>query len=274
MQGELTFSAQRNAALVNGSLALDAVDVETLAAMLAGPAGVLNLSDGLWPDGPIDLGGAPRATRGRIAVTAPVLMAGEQRLIEALAFDYAWSEEDVGLRGLFGEFGGGTVQLDATACCASALPDKSVTGRLTLNGVALDAILPQSPSDALGGTLTLGTQFQGSGDSYRALAASLNGEGSFSVSDVRIEGLSPATFDAAADVDNLVEIAPDALETLVATALDSGPFLADDAGGLVSLIGGNARISNIAIDGDGARLVGGGSLGLERGNSTPTGHWR
>jgi hypothetical protein len=263
--GELTFSAQRNAALVNGSLALDAVDVETLAAMLAGPEGVLNLSNGLWPDGPIDLGGAPRATRGRIAVTAPVLMAGEQRLIEALAFDYAWSEEDVGLRGLFGEFGGGTVQLDAAACCASALPDKSVTGRLTLNGVALDAILPQSPSDALGGTLTLGTQFQGSGDSYRALAASLNGEGSFSVSDVRIEGLSPAAFDAAADVDNLVEIAPDALETLVATALDSGPFLADDAGGLVSLIGGNARISNIAIDGDGARLVGGGSLGLETG---------
>src|SRR5690606_27056678 len=41
VQGELTFSAQRNAALVNGSLALDAVDVETLAAMLAGPAGVL-----------------------------------------------------------------------------------------------------------------------------------------------------------------------------------------------------------------------------------------
>ncbi|WMT89905.1 AsmA family protein [Pelagibacterium sp. H642] len=261
--GEVTFSAQRDSALVNGSLAFDALDMETLATMLAGPAGVLNLSPGLWPDGPIDLGGTPRSTRGRIAVTAPVLMVDDQRLVEALAFDYAWGEEDVGLRGLFGEFGGGTVQLDATACCASAIADKSLAGRLTLNGVALDAILPQSPSDALGGTLTLGTQFQGSGDSYRAFAGSLNGEGSFSVNDVRIERLSPTAFDAAADVDNLVEIAPEALETLVATALDSGPFIADEAGGLVSLIGGSAQISNIAIEGDGARLVGGGSLALD-----------
>lgn len=261
--GEVTFSAQRDSALVNGSLAFDALDVETLAAMVAGPAGVLNLSPGLWPDGPIDLGSTPRTTRGRIAVTAPVLMMGEQRLIEALAFDYAWGQDDVGLRGLFGEFGGGTVQLDATACCASAISDKSLTGRLTLNGVALDSILPESPSDALGGSLTLGAQFQGSGDSYRAFASSLNGEGSFSVEDVRIERLSPAAFEAAADIDNLIEIAPEALESLVGTALDSGPFVADEAGGLVSLIGGAARISNIAIEGNGARLVGGGSLALE-----------
>src|SRR5690606_13779339 len=93
--GEVTFSAQRDSALVSGSLAFDALDVETLATMLAGPVGVLNLSPGLWPDGPIDLGSTPRSTRGRIAVTAPVLMAGDQRLVEALAFDYAWGEEDV-----------------------------------------------------------------------------------------------------------------------------------------------------------------------------------
>ena len=263
VSGEVTYAAQRQTALVSGALAFDAIDVEMLGTMLAGPAGVLGFSPGLWPDGPIDLGAAPRTTRGRIAITAPVLMTGEERLVEALAFDYAWSEEDAGLRGLFGEFGGGTVQLDATACCASALPDKSLSGRLTLNGVAIDAILPESPADTLDGRLTLGMQFQGSGGSFRDFAGSLNGEGSFSVDAIRIEGLSPSAFAAAADVDNLVEISPEALESLVATALGSGPFVADEAGGLVSLIGGTARVSNIAIEGNGARLVGGGTLALQ-----------
>jgi hypothetical protein len=261
--GTLSYAAQRDTALVTGSLGFDGLDVETVAAMLAGPAGVLNLSPGVWPDGPVDLGVSQRTTRGRIAITAPVLMAGDERLIEALAFDYAWGEEDVGLRGLFGEFGGGTIQLDATACCASALADKSLSGRLTLNGVEIDAALPDTPADILGGTLTLGVQFQGSGDSYRTFAGSLNGEGSFSVEDLRIEGLSPDAFQAAANVDNLIEIDPEALEILVATALQSGPFESQDAGGLVRLIGGVARIANIAIDGGDARLVGGGSLDVE-----------
>ncbi|MBN16212.1 MAG: hypothetical protein CMJ15_13555 [Pelagibacterium sp.] len=265
ISGTLSYAAQRETAVVTGSLGFDGIDVETVAAMLAGPAGVINFSPGLWPDGPVDLGANQRTTRGRITITAPVLMAGEERLIEALAFDYAWGEEDVGLRGLFGEFGGGTIQLDATACCASALADKSLSGRLTLNGVAIDAALPDTPADVLGGTLTLGMQFQGSGDSYRAFAGSLNGEGSFSVEDLRIEGLSPDAFQAAANVDNLIEIEPEALEILVATALQSGPFESQDAGGLVRLIGGVARIANIAIDGGDARLVGGGSLDVETG---------
>ncbi|QJR18237.1 AsmA family protein [Pelagibacterium halotolerans] len=261
--GTLSYAAQRDTAVVTGALGFDGLDIETVAAMLAGPAGVLNLSPGMWPDGPIDLGANQRATRGRIAITAPVLMAGEERLIEALAFDYTWGEEDVGLRGLFGEFGGGTIQLDATVCCTSALADKNLSGRLTLNGVAIDAALPDTPADVLGGTLTLGLQFQGSGDSYRAFAGSLNGEGSFSVEDLRIEGLSPDAFQAAANVDNLIEIEPEALEILVATALQSGPFESQDAGGLVRLIGGAARIANIAINGGDARLVGGGSLDVE-----------
>lgn len=261
--GELVYSTQRNTRIVGGSLAFDALDVQNLASMLGGAASSLNLMPGVWPDGPIDLGGASRRTRGRIAVTTPVLVAGAEPLVEAVAFDYAWGQDDVGLRGMFGEFGGGTVQLEATACCASVLPDKSLSGRLTLNGVALDSILPATPADALSGRLTLGLQFQGSGGSYRDFAASLNGEGSFSVEDLRIEGLSPAAFSAAAEVDNLVEIEPEALETLVATALDSGPFAADEAGGLISLVGGSARISNIAVEGDGARLVGGGRLSVE-----------
>ncbi|HWJ88572.1 MAG TPA: AsmA family protein [Pelagibacterium sp.] len=265
LTGNLSYAAQRQSALVSGALAFDALDLDTLAQMMTGAAGALTLSPGLWPDGPIDLGAAVRTTRGRVAITAPRLMAGQHPLVETLAFDFAWSEDDVGLRGLFGEYGGGTVQLDASMCCTSAISDKSVTGRVTLNGVALGSILPEGSSGTLGGSLTLGLQFQGSGDSLRALADSLNGDGSFSVRGVRIEGLSPTAFDAAANAGNLVDIEPETLEILVTTALDSGAFVADEAGGLVSLIGGTARISNIAINGNGARLVGGGGLDVDTG---------
>lgn len=265
MSGSVNYAAQRDAALVTGTLAMDAVDLETLTAMLAGPAALLDTGPGVWPDGPIDIGSSPRSTRGRLTVTSPALMAGGQRIIEALAFDYTWGNEDTAVRGLFGEMGGGTVQMDASLCCSSGAAAKSLTGRFTLNGVAMDSVLPAASADVLEGTLTLGAQFQASGDSFDAFAASLNGEGSFSLRDIAVETFSPSAFAAAADVDDLVGIEPDALESIVATALASGPFRAREAGGLASLIGGTARLSNIAIDGDGARLLGGGTLDLRTG---------
>ncbi|RDE10195.1 AsmA family protein [Pelagibacterium lacus] len=266
LSGQITYAAQRDSALVTGALAAEALDIETLASMLAGPAALIDGGNGLWPDGPVDIGASPRQTRGRVSITAPALYADDQRLIEALAFDYVWGNEDNGLRGLFGEMGGGTVQLDATLCCSSTVASKSLSGRFTLNGVRLDAVLPEVAGDVLGGTLTLGAQFQASGESFDGLAATLNGEGSFSIADLRIEGLSPSVFNAAADVDDLVAIAPDDFEALVAMALASGPFRADEAGGLASMIGGRLRVSNLAIGGTGARLVGGGSLDLRDGD--------
>nr|WP_255714190.1 AsmA-like C-terminal region-containing protein [Pelagibacterium xiamenense] len=231
--------------------------------MLGGPAALVSGVPGAWPDGPVAIGQAPRQARGRIAVSAPALYAGEDALIEALAFDYSWEAENIRLRGLFGEFGGGTIQLDAALCCASALPDKSLSGRFTLNGVTLDALLPETPSAVLSGTLTAGGTFQGSGDSYRGLIGSLNGEGSFSVSGLSVGRLSPGVFETAAGLDNLVEMEPQALEDIVVAALDAGSFTADEVGGLFSLVGGSIRVSNFAIDGEEARLLGGGVLDLE-----------
>lgn len=263
LSGDLTYSAQANSALLSGSVRFDALDVETLAAMLGGPAALLTAMPGPWPDGPIAIGQAPRSARGRVAVSAPVLYRGDDVLIEALAFDYSWEKENVRLRGLLGEFGGGTVQLDAQVCCASQLPDKSVSGRFTLNGVTLDALLPETPARILDGVLTAGGTFQGSGDSYRAFMDTLNGEGSFSVADLVVDRLSPSVFARAAGLDNLVEIAPEALEEIVVQALDSGGFAADEAGGLFTLVGGVARVSNVAVDGEDARLLGVGALDLE-----------
>lgn len=260
--GDLNYAAQSNSALVSGALRLDMLDLDTLLAMTGGPAATIRSVEGEWADGPLDTGQTARRTRGRIAMTAPELRAGERVLLEALAFDYAWDNEATRLRGLMGEIGGGTLELDAALCCASVLADKSLTGRFSLNGVALDALVGGAPADVLDGTVTAGGEFQANGDSFRALVGGLTGSGSISVADLSIARTSPGVFARAAGLDNIIELEPEALEAIVVEALDGGPFVADEAGSLYSLTGGTARVSNVVIEGEGARLVGGGSLGL------------
>lgn len=262
VSGSLTYAAQNRSALLSGMLSFDALDIETLTAMLGGPAATLKVSPGIWVDGPLDVGAAPRVARGRITITAPVLLADETPLLEAVGFDYSWDTEEVRLRALKGTFGGGAVEIEAALCCASSLIDKSLTGRFTLEGVALDAVLPEVPGSLADGTLTAGGQFQGNGDSFRTIISTLTGDGSFLVENLSIGRLSPGVFSAAAAIDDITSMEPEALETLVVTALDAGPFEAAEAGGLFSLAGGTLRMSNVAIDGNGARLLGGAGLRL------------
>lgn len=260
--GELAYAAQNDGALLTGALHFDALDLDTLAAMLGGPAATLQSTPGAWADGPLDTGQTARATRGRISIDAPELLNGEARLLEAVAFNYAWGQDDIRIRSLMGEIGGGTLEVEAALCCASVLAEKSLTGRFSLNGVNIDAVVPGLPAEVLDGTLTVGGQFQANGDSYSALAASLTGAGSIAVSDLRVERTAPGVFVRAAAIEEIIELEPEALEAIVLEALDSGAFTADEAASLFSLAGGTARISNVAIEGDGARLLGGGSLRL------------
>ncbi len=260
--GHLTFARQSGSALLSGALNFDALDLETLAAMLGGPASTIPGGQGPWVDGPLDIGQAARATRGRISVSAPALIQGERVLLEALAFDYTWDTEDTRVRGLFGEIGGGTLEVEATLCCASVLTDKSLNGRFSLNSVDVDALVEGEPEEVLSGVVTAGGQFQANGDSYQALIGSLTGSGSISVSDLVVARTSPGVFAEAAAIDNIIELEPEALEGIVVSALDAGPFVADEAAGLFSLTGGTLRVSNVAIEGDGARLMGGGALRL------------
>ena len=188
--GDLNYAAEQLGAGF-GALRLDMLDLDTLLAMTGGPAATIRSVEGEWADGPLDTGQTARRTRGRIAMTAPELRAGERVLPEALAFDYAWDNEATRLRGLMGEIGGGTLELDAALCCASVLADKSLTGRFSLNGVALDALVGGAPADVLDGTVTAGGEFQANGDSFRALVGGLTGSGSISVADLSIARTSP-----------------------------------------------------------------------------------
>lgn len=148
--------------------------------------------------------------------------------------------------------------MEAGLCCASQLADKSLSGRFAIEGVDLEALLPSDTADMVSGVLNAGGQFQANGDSFAAMADAMTGDGSFTISQVQAERFSPAVFASAASIDNLVELDPETLEVLVLTALDSGPFQAEEAGGLFVIAGGNLRVSNIAMDGRNARLLGAG----------------
>lgn len=271
LSGSLTYAAQNRSALLSGLLSFDTLDLETLTAMLGGPAATLRTFPGPWVDGPLDIGSVPRETRGRITINTPLLLSGEVPVLEAMGLDYSWDPEEVRLRGLKGALGGGTIEIEAALCCTSSLADKSLTGRFTLEGVSLDSILPETPGRLVDGRLTAGGQFQGNGDSFRTIIAALTGDGSVLVENLSISRLSPGVFSAAAALDDIIGMDPEALETLVVTALDAGAFEATEAGGLFSLAGGTLRMSNIAIEGNGARLLGG--VGLRLGDLRLDSSW-
>ncbi|WP_127142902.1 AsmA family protein [Pelagibacterium montanilacus] len=261
--GDLTYARQGGGALVSGEIWLSEIDLDTFSAMAAGPGAGLHLTDGTWPDGPIDIGSAPRETRGRIAVTSPILNADGQVVMTDLAFEQSWDDQEVRIRSLTASLGGGTLTAEASLCCAATPTDRSFQGRVTLEGATLASVLPDGAGSGISAVLDAGVQVQGSGNSFREIVGSLTGTGSFSLADLSVANLSPDAFSRAAAIDNIIDLEPEALETTFVDALDVGPFQASEAGGTFSVAGGVFRVSNVAIDGRQARLLGGGTLSLE-----------
>src|SRR4029079_17902717 len=102
---------------------------------------------------------------GRIDVKAAAVTSGGTTLLSDAAFGYDWDAQSVHLRNLSGTEGGGSMSLDATVCCSNAaLPSKQVSGRLSLNGVALDAVTLGPIAAGLDGTLSGAAEFNGSGE--------------------------------------------------------------------------------------------------------------
>src|SRR5690606_14552843 len=256
-------SAQTGGGFLSGEITADRLDIETVASMVAGPAALLQSQGSVWPDGPLDLGAAQRATRGRILFTVPELTAGGAPLVTGSTFEFGWDQQEIRIRNLRGAIAEGSVTFEATLCCASNFADKSLSGLVSIDNADLAALLPEGPGQVLSGRLTASGRFQGNGDSFASLLGAISGEGSFSVAGLEIARLSPDAFSRAAATEDLIGIAPEALEDQVEEALDSGPFRAGDVAGVASFTGGDIRIANLAVDGVRARLLGGAVLDLE-----------
>jgi hypothetical protein len=259
--GSLELAQAGDGSAVSGSLELGRLDAAGLLAVLAGPAALLQTTDNVWPDGPLDLGAATRPTSGRVAITSPEIAVGNAAVTDA-SFDFGWDATAVRLRDFAGSLGGGEVALDLTLCCSGPLQDKQVSGRMGLSGVALDQLAPAAVARALEGTIDATGRFSGTGDSVLGIIAAMTGEGSYSVADLTIAGLDPAAFSAIGSLQSIMELDPEELSQMVIDRLDDGPFVSNEVSGGFTIAGGMFRSPNLAIEGQEARLFGSTTLRL------------
>src|SRR5690606_17667122 len=141
----------------SGALSFDHLAADHLAGAVFSPAALVGAVN-LWPEGPLAGANTPRPSRGTISVEADQLGLGQSSLANA-KFEINWNPQSIGLSRLTGTIGEGSATLDLTLCCAGPLPDRVLSGRLTLTDVALDAIAPEIITSGVSGTLTGGLQF-------------------------------------------------------------------------------------------------------------------
>lgn len=259
--GNLRLATKGGNRSVTGAIAAGQVDISGLLRTLTGPASLL-AGDSIWPDGPLSTGDAPRSTTGRVAITSPAVVVGGKPLLTSLSFDLDWDATTTRLRNVAAKLGEGTVGLELAVCCSGPLTDKQVSGRVSLAGVSLDSVVPPVVADALSGTLDASGRFDGTGGSVAGIIAALTGEGTYTVSGLRIERLDPQAT-RVAGLENLLKMQPDELSALIEDRLDDAPFTSPRMTASFTVAGGVLRSPNVPIDGDGGQLFGSGSLRLD-----------
>ena len=261
--GSLSLSEIAGRRTVSGQLSIGSFDPSGLVAVLLGRQALIPSAGSTWPDGPFAAGYQPRTTTGRVAITAPAIVVGDTTVVTDARFDLDWDETNARIRQFAGTIGGGQMTLDAGVCCAGPLPDKQVTGRMTLSGVALDAIVPAKVADALGGTIDGAAQFDATGGDLQTLLGGMTGQGSYTLKDFRIERFDGNAFASAAALENVLEGDALVLTASLVDKLDDAPFVAKPVSGSFTIAGGVIRSPNLAIEGDTARLFGSTSLSLK-----------
>lgn len=260
--GDIAMTRRNGKAVFDGALSIPVLDTRSLLAVLAGASGTIG-GEGLWPDGPIDIGMNSRQSEGRIDVSVPSVTAGGRPLLSEARFGLDWDGSSVSLRNFTGKAGEGTLSVDATVCCSNAaLPAKRLNGRVAINGVALDVLLPEAMGGVLDGRLDASAAFDGTGETLAAAIAGMTGTGSYTISDFTAASFDPQMFNDAGGLTNVVEMTPEALTAAVTQELVEGPFASNMFTGSFSIAGGVLRSPNLAIAGNGGRIFGGGSLSL------------
>lgn len=259
--GELSLSRTGTTTAVSGDMAVDMVSVEGLAATLFGPAALV-AGDGVWPEGPLGTTDQPRQTRGTVAVTAGALAAGGADRLGVTSFELSWDETRIRLARFEAAVEAGTLGLDVSVCCAGPLVDRTISGRMTLEAVPIDAVATPPIAGALDGLLDGGLRFEGSGASLAEAMATISGEGNFTLADFAAGQLSPQVYATVAGLDDVLNMEPDAIGTIMEMALGQGRFAAPTATGAFTIAGGVVRLANLIIEGEGAGLAGSLNLAL------------
>lgn len=258
--GELSVEQVAQRPSVSGNVHFDTLSGEALAAALFSGTALVP-GDGAWPEGPLAVSSETRPTRGTVAVSAGEVIFGEARL-ENAAFNLNWDPQTLEIGALTGSIGGGTLTATIGQCCAGPLLDRTVTGRLAVDGVDMKAIAPSSTVSGIAGSLSGSASFEGTGTSLADVVATLAGEGNLTLADLSVQRLNPGVYPAISSVDDVLNTDAEVLAILADQSLSSGDFTAPSAAGAFSIAGGTLRLANLIIDGEGARLAGGLNLAL------------
>lgn len=253
--GEINRTREGDTLLFAGDLRASALDVSALAGLLGGASSLVSTGD-IWPNGPFGFSEDGRTSRGRLSVATPFVRNAGRDMATDARFDFVWDATNTRIRGLVADLGSGQIGLEVGVCCTGLEVERQVTGRLTLSDVAMDTLLPAVPGTVLDGAFSGGVSFTGGGSDYADVIANLGGEGSFAISDFSIEEFDPVAFERVAAADNVLELEPDELTVIVRDALAEGAFISPSVGGVFSIAGGALRLSNIAAEGEQARLFG------------------
>lgn len=259
--GELAWSPAGDGISVTGDLQVGRFAPLDLLRLVAGPAATLDATAGVWPDGPLDVGHTPRTTVGRVSLSTPSIELGGAAMTDA-AFTLAWDAESVRVRNFSASLGGGQIAGEVGLCCAGPLPLKQLSGRMSLDGVDLAALVPAPVAAAIGGTVEAAARFSGTGDSLEGMVAAMTGEGTYTITDMSVAGLDPAAFNAIETLDAVLDVEPASVSQLVVDRLDDEPFVSPSASGSFTVAGGVLRIPNLAVEAPAARLFGSLNLGL------------
>lgn len=260
VSGQLEWLQGARGPTITGELTTGTLSPAGVLAFLTGPAATI-AGDGFWPAGPLDAGGQ-RTTTGRVAVTAADVALGDDPLVSEVSFVASWDTNNVRIRNFTGAMAGGEVRAELTVCCTGALPMKQVSGRLTLDNIAFGGIVPEPVAEAISGTLSSNVRFASTGDNLAGLMSAMTGEGTYSLTDVVINGLDPAAFNAIETLEAVLDLDPADVQTSVIEQLAGAPFLAPALSGSFTVAGGVLRSPNLAIDGETARLFGSANLHL------------
>ncbi len=274
--GKLSRNISDGKVFIDGDLTANNLELLGLTKLLGGSSSIL-MGDDLWPQGPFAFSHSDKKSNGRVHVSSPILRHEGKEIAYDIGFDFIWDENNIRLRSFEAKIGNGKIDLDVSLCCSGIIVERQMNGRVSLSDVDLALLLPKKVSTIVGGNINSGISFTGSGDSFVKIFDSLAGEGSFNISNLKVDRFSIQALSALTDLDNILEIDEAELERIIIKVLNSGTFNGDEIAGVMNIAGGNLRVSNVGsvnknIDGQSTELFG--SFQLDIANLGIEGNWR
>ena len=236
---------------LTGRIEASQVLLPALVSLITAPpeAGGNLVDSGPWIERPFALGVLTGMTVS-LDVAARRLEAAEGLATGPARFTARLADGRVALEKLEAAVLGGTLAGDValTAHAAGA----AASGRLTLTGGAVQKIADgRSGKGGLAGSLTI----EGVALSPRALATTLKGEGSASLTGVTLDGLATDGIAIAAATILAARGEPPAAADTLAAALDAGALVISDRTLALRIADGALRVAAMPIDGPGGRAV-------------------